>query len=215
MLIDDLVTVGTDEPYRMMTSRSEFRLLLRQDNADERLTPIGYKVGLISEERYQCLLKKESEIEAEVRRLEQTHVGPSQTLNDYLEFCGTEGITNGMTLAKLLKRPQVSYEGLGCIDSARPPLDSQVTEQVELRIKYEGYIKLQLEQVEAMRKLESKLIPDDIDYSAIKGLRLEAAEKLSKIRPANIGQASRISGVNPADVSVLLIWLDLKRREES
>ena len=141
--------------------------------------------------------------------------GPSQTLNDYLEFCGTEGITNGMTLAKLLKRSQVSYEGLGCIDSARPPLDLQVTEQVELRIKYEGYIKLQLEQVEAMRKLESKLIPDDIDYSAIKGLRLEAAEKLSKIRPANIGQASRISGVNPADVSVLLIWLDLKRREES
>ena len=214
-LIDDLVTKGVMDPYRMMTSRSEYRLLLREDNADERLTPIGYKVGLISEERYQCLLKKESEIEAEVRRLEQTHVGPSQILNDYLEFCGTEGITNGMTLAKLLKRPQVSYEGLGCIDSARPPLDSQVTEQVELRIKYEGYIKLQLEQVEAMRKLESKLIPDDIDYSAIKGLRLEAAEKLSKIRPANIGQASRISGVNPADVSVLLIWLDLKRREES
>lgn len=213
-LIDDLVTKGVMDPYRMMTSRSEYRLLLREDNADERLTPIGYKVGLISEERYQCLLKKESEIEAEVRRLEQTHVGPSQTLNDYLEFCGTEGITNGMTLAKLLKRPQVSYEGLGCIDSARPPLDSQVTEQVELRIKYEGYIKLQLEQVEAMRKLESKLIPDDIDYSAIKGLRLEAAEKLAKIRPANIGQASRISGVNPADVSVLLIWLDLKRREE-
>ena len=204
-LIDDLVTKGVMDPYRMMTSRSEYRLLLREDNADERLTPIGYKVGLISEERYQCLLKKESEIEAEVRRLEQTHVGPSQILNDYLEFCGTEGITNGMTLAKLLKRPQVSYEGLGCIDSARPPLDSQVTEQVELRIKYEGYIKLQLEQVEAMRKLESKLIPDDIDYSAIKGLRLEAAEKLSKIRPANIGQASRISGVNPADVSVLLI----------
>lgn len=214
-LIDDLVTKGVMDPYRMMTSRSEYRLLLREDNADERLTPIGYKVGLISEERYQCLLKKESEIEAEVRRLEQTHVGPSQTLNDYLEFCGTEGITNGMTLAKLLKRSQVSYEGLGCIDSARPPLDLQVTEQVELRIKYEGYIKLQLEQVEAMRKLESKLIPDDIDYSAIKGLRLEAAEKLSKIRPANIGQASRISGVNPADVSVLLIWLDLKRREES
>ncbi len=214
-LIDDLVTKGVMDPYRMMTSRSEYRLLLREDNADERLTPIGYKVGLISEERFGRLLKKESEIEAEVKRLEQTHVGPSQTLNDYLESCGTEGITNGMTLAKLLKRPQVSYDGLGCIDTARPPLDSQVTEQVELRIKYEGYIKLQLEQVEAMRKLESKLIPDDIDYSQIKGLRLEAAEKLAKIRPANIGQASRISGVNPADVSVLLIWLDLKRREES
>lgn len=214
-LIDDLVTKGVMDPYRMMTSRSEYRLLLREDNADERLTPIGYKVGLISEERFGRLLKKEAEIDAEVKRLEETHIGPSQTLNDYLSSCGTEGITNGMTLAKLLKRPQVSYEGLGCIDSARPELDSEVVEQVELRIKYEGYIKLQLEQVEAMRKLESKLIPDDIDYSAIKGLRLEAAEKLAKIRPANIGQASRISGVNPADVSVLLIWLDLKRREES
>jgi tRNA uridine 5-carboxymethylaminomethyl modification enzyme gidA len=213
-LIDDLVTKGVMDPYRMMTSRSEYRLLLREDNADERLTPIGYKVGLISEERYQRLLKKEAEIDAEVKRLEDTHVGPSQTLNDYLTSCGTEGITNGMTLAKLLKRPQVSYEGLGCIDSNRPELDSEVTEQVELRIKYEGYIKLQLEQVEAMRKLEAKLIPEDIDYSAIKGLRLEAAEKLAKIRPANIGQASRISGVNPADISVLLIWLDLKRREE-
>lgn len=213
-LIDDLVTKGVMDPYRMMTSRSEYRLLLREDNADERLTPIGYKVGLISEVRYQRLLKKEAEIDAEVKRLEDTHVGPSQTLNDYLTSCGTEGITNGMTLAKLLKRPQVSYEGLGCIDSNRPELDSEVTEQVELRIKYEGYIKLQLEQVEAMRKLEAKLIPEDIDYSTIKGLRLEAAEKLAKIRPANIGQASRISGVNPADISVLLIWLDLKRREE-
>lgn len=213
-LIDDLVTKGVMDPYRMMTSRSEYRLLLREDNADERLTPIGYKVGLISEDRYQRLLKKEAEIDAEVKRLEETHVGPSQTLNDYLTSCGTEGITNGMTLAKLLKRPQVSYEGLECIDSNRPELDSDVTEQVELRIKYEGYIKLQLEQVEAMRKLEAKLIPEDIDYSAIKGLRLEAAEKLAKIRPANIGQASRISGVNPADISVLLIWLDLKRREE-
>ena len=213
-LIDDLVTKGVMDPYRMMTSRSEYRLLLREDNADERLTPIGYKVGLISEERYQRLLKKEAEIDAEVKRLEDTHVGPSQTLNDYLTSCGTEGITNGMTLAKLLKRPQVGYEGLGCIDSNRPQLDSEVTEQVELRIKYEGYIKLQLEQVEAMRKLEAKLIPEDINYSAIKGLRLEAAEKLAKIRPANIGQASRISGVNPADISVLLIWLDLKRREE-
>lgn len=214
-LIDDLVTKGVMDPYRMMTSRSEYRLLLREDNADERLTPIGYKVGLISQERYDRLLKKEAEIDAEVKRLEQTHVGPSQTLNDYLVSCGTEGITNGMTLAKLLKRPQVSYEGLGCIDANRPPLDDDVAEQVELRIKYEGYIKLQLEQVEAMRKLEAKLIPEDIDYSQIKGLRLEAAEKLAKIRPANIGQASRISGVNPADVSVLLIWLEQKRRAES
>lgn len=213
-LIDDLVTKGVMDPYRMMTSRSEYRLLLREDNADERLTPIGYKVGLISQERYDRLLKKESQIEAEVRRLEQTHVGPSHTLNDYLVSRGTEGITNGMTLAKLLKRPQVSYAGLSCVDTARPPLDDEVAEQVELRIKYEGYIKLQLEQVEAMRKLEAKLIPEDIDYRAIKGLRLEAAEKLAKIRPANIGQASRISGVNPADVSVLLIWLEQKRRAE-
>ncbi len=214
-LIDDLVTKGVMDPYRMMTSRSEYRLLLREDNADERLTPIGYKVGLISEERYQRLLKKEDEIAKEVKRLEQAHVGPSQALNDYLESCGTEGITNGVTLAKLLKRPQVSYGGLGCVDSGRPQLDSEVTEQVELRVKYEGYIKLQLEQVETMRKLEAKLVPEDIDYSQIKGLRLEAVEKLSKIRPANIGQASRISGVNPADVSVLLIWLEQKRRAQS
>lgn len=214
-LIDDLVTKGVMDPYRMMTSRSEYRLLLREDNADERLTPVGYRIGLISEQRYQRLLKKESEIAAEVKRLEETHVGPSQALNSYLVSCGTEGIANGMTLAKLLKRPQVSYEGLGCIDSRRPSLSAEVVEQVELRIKYEGYIKLQLEQVEAMRKLETKLIPGDIDYSSVKGLRLEAAEKLAKIRPANIGQASRISGVNPADISVLLIWLDLKRRENS
>ncbi len=213
-LIDDLVTKGVMDPYRMMTSRSEYRLLLREDNADERLTPIGYKVGLISEERYQRLLKKESEIAAEVKRLEETHVGPSQPLNDYLASRGTEGITNGMTLAKLLKRPQVSYAGLSCVDKERPALEDDVAEQVELRIKYEGYIRLQLEQVEAMRKLEVKLIPDDIDYSSIKGLRLEAAEKLAKIRPANIGQASRISGVNPADVSVLLIWLEQRRRAQ-
>ena len=213
-LIDDLVTKGVSDPYRMMTSRSEYRLLLRQDNADERLTPIGYKVGLISKERYERLLEKQRLIGEEVERLTHANVGPSNELNSYLESVGTEGITNGSTLEKLLKRPQVTYEGLKCIDFARKPLPDDVCEQVELRIKYEGYIKIQLEQVESMRKLEEKLLPEDINYAEIKGLRLEAAEKLGKIRPLSVGQASRISGVNPADVSVLLIWLEQQRRAE-
>ena len=212
-LIDDLVTKGVMDPYRMMTSRSEYRLLLRQDNADERLTPIGYRVGLISEERYQHLLEKERQIADEVARMESYNVGPSKTLNDYLVSRGTEALDNGSTLAKLLKRPQVSYDGLGCIDADRPDISDEVKEQVELRIKYEGYIKLQLEQVEEMRRLEERILPEDIDYSLIRGLRLEAAEKLAKIRPHSIGQASRISGVNPADVSVLLIWLEQRRRQ--
>lgn len=212
-LIDDLVTKGVMDPYRMMTSRSEYRLLLRQDNADERLTPIGYRVGLISEERYQHLLEKERQIADEVARMESYNVGPSKTLNDYLVSRGTEALDNGSTLAKLLKRPQVSYDGLGCIDADRPDLSDEVKEQVELRIKYEGYIKLQLEQVEEMRRLEERILPENIDYSSIRGLRLEAAEKLAKIRPHSIGQASRISGVNPADVSVLLIWLEQRRRQ--
>lgn len=213
-LIDDLVTKGVTDPYRMMTSRSEYRLLLREDNADERLTPIGYKIGLISQQRYDYLINKEEQIDAEVKRLEHLNVGPSPELNDYLSSVGTEPITNGVTLAKLLKRPQVDYCGLACADPERPPLSYEVCEQVQLRIKYEGYINLQLEQVEAMRKLEKKLLPQDIDYSALKGLRLEAAEKLAKVRPASIGQASRISGVNPADVSVLLVWLEQRRRDE-
>lgn len=214
-LIDDLVTKGVMDPYRMMTSRSEYRLLLRQDNADERLTPIGYSVGLISQERYQRLLIREEQIAKEIKRLESCNVGPSQCLNEYLVSCGTEAIDNGTTLAKLLKRPQVTYAGLGCIDNVdRPDLSDEVTEQVELRIKYEGYIKLQLEQVEEMRKLEERILPDDIDYSSIRGLRLEAGEKLAKIKPRSIGQASRISGVNPADVSVLLIWLEQRRRQD-
>ena len=213
-LIDDLVTKGVTDPYRMMTSRSEYRLLLREDNADERLTPIGYKIGLISQQRYDYLINKEEQIDAEVKRLEHLNVGPSPELNDYLSSVGTEPISNGVTLAKLLKRPQVDYGGLACADPERPPLSYEVCEQVQLRIKYEGYINLQLEQVEAMRKLEKKLLPQDIDYSALKGLRLEAAEKLAKVRPASIGQASRISGVNPADVSVLLVWLEQRRRDE-
>ena len=213
-LIDDLVTKGVTDPYRMMTSRSEYRLLLREDNADERLTPIGYKIGLISQQRYDYLINKEEQIDAEVKRLEHLNVGPSPELNDYLSSVGTEPVSNGVTLAKLLKRPQVDYGGLACADPERPPLSYEVCEQVQLRIKYEGYINLQLEQVEAMRKLEKKLLPQDIDYSALKGLRLEAAEKLAKVRPASIGQASRISGVNPADVSVLLVWLEQRRRDE-
>lgn len=213
-LIDDLVTKGVTDPYRMMTSRSEYRLLLREDNADERLTPIGYKIGLISQQRYDYLINKEEQIDAEVKRLEHLNVGPSPELNDYLSSVGTEPISNGVTLAKLLKRPQVDYGGLACADPERPPLSYEVCEQVQLRIKYEGYVNLQLEQVEAMRKLEKKLLPQDIDYSTLRGLRLEAAEKLAKVRPASIGQASRISGVNPADVSVLLVWLEQRRRDE-
>ena len=213
-LIDDLVIKGVTDPYRMMTSRSEYRLLLREDNADERLTPIGYKIGLISQQRYDYLINKEEQIDAEVKRLEHLNVGPSPELNDYLSSVGTEPISNGVTLAKLLKRPQVDYGGLACADPERPPLSYEVCDQVQLRIKYEGYINLQLEQVEAMRKLEKKLLPQDIDYSTLRGLRLEAAEKLAKVRPASIGQASRISGVNPADVSVLLVWLEQRRRDE-
>lgn len=212
-LIDDLVTKGVMDPYRMMTSRSEYRLLLREDNADERLTPFGYELGLISKERYERLLDKLSKIEAEVERLEHFNIGPSKELSDYLVSCGTEPITNGSTLAKLIKRPQVTYEGLKVVDPMRPELDDEVKEQVELRIKYEGYISIQLEQVEAMRKLEEKALPDDVDYGSIRGLRLEAQEKLNKIRPLSIGQASRISGVNPADVSVLLIWLEQEKRK--
>ncbi len=212
-LIDDLVTKGVMDPYRMMTSRSEYRLLLREDNADERLTPFGYELGLISKERYDRLLDKLSKIEAEVERLEHFNIGPSKELSDYLVSCGTEPITNGSTLAKLLKRPQVTYEGLSVVDPKRPELDDEVKEQVELRIKYEGYIAIQLEQVEAMRKLEAKALPEDVDYKSIRGLRLEAQEKLDKIRPLSIGQASRISGVNPADVSVLLIWLEQEKRK--
>ncbi len=213
-LIDDLVTKGVMDPYRMMTSRSEYRLLLREDNADERLTPFGYELGLISKERYDRLLDKLSKIEVEVERLEHFNIGPSKELSDYLVSCGTEPITNGSTLAKLLKRPQVTYEGLKVVDPTRPELDDEVKEQVELRIKYEGYIAIQLEQVEAMRKLEAKSLPENVDYKSIRGLRLEAQEKLDKIRPLSIGQASRISGVNPADVSVLLIWLEQEKRKE-
>ena len=210
-LIDDLVTKGVQDPYRMMTSRSEYRLLLREDNADERLTPIGYKVGLVSEERYQKLLNKLKQIDDEVKRLETEKIAPSDKLNEYFVSCETSPINESTAIAKLLKRPQITYAGLKEFDTARPELPREVWEQAEVRIKYEGYIKLQEEQVEKLRKLESKALPENIDYSQIRGLRLEAAEKLAKVRPRSVGQAARISGVNPADISVLLIWCEQNR----
>lgn len=214
-LIDDLVTKGCSDPYRMMTSRSEYRLLLRQDNADIRLTPTGHEIGLISDERYNALLEKQRMTDEEIKRIWKTNLAPSRELNTFLESAGTEPLSTGIKLAQLLRRPQVSYDSLAPFDPDRPKLPDQVKEQVELQVKYEGYIKIQLEQVEAMRKLESKSLPADTDYSQIRGLRLEAAEKLSRIRPLSVGQASRISGVNPADVNVLLIWLSQQSRRQT
>lgn len=211
-LIDDLVTKGTKEPYRMMTSRSEYRLVLRQDNADERLTPIGYKIGLISQKRYQEFLEKEKKIKDERARIENVTVAPGKEINDMLVSKGTAAISTGAKLAELLKRPQISYSDLAPFDPDRCELPFAVTEQVEIGIKYEGYIKRELAQIKEMRRLETNELPDDIDYREIHGLRLEAREKLEKVRPRSIGQASRISGVNPADISVLLIYLEQMRR---
>lgn len=207
-LIDDLTVKGCSDPYRMMTSRSEYRLILRQDNADERLTPIGYKIGLISEERYNRFLKKEEEIAAEVKRVSKLTISPTAELNAFLEEKGTSAISTGMKMADLIRRPQISYEDLREFDPERPELSAEVREEVELKVKYDGYIAKQLLQVEQMRKLEVKALPADLDYKTVYGLRLEAVEKLNKIKPLNIGQASRISGVSPADVSVLLVWLE-------
>lgn len=206
-LVDDLVTKGANEPYRMMTSRSEYRLVLRQDNADERLTPLGYEIGLISEERYNKFLRKQEQKKAEIKRLKSTVIAPTEEVNNILVSRETSEITTGVRLIDLLKRPQLGYEELKTVDTDRPDLDPNIFEQVEIEIKYEGYIQKQLKQVEQMRKLETKLLPKNFDYREIKGLRLEAQEKLNKIKPLNIGQASRISGVSPADISVLLIWL--------
>lgn len=206
-LIDDLVTKGANEPYRMMTSRSEYRLILRQDNADERLTPIGYQLGLISEDRWQRFLKKQELIKEEKKRVAKTVISPSPVLSEILVSRETSDVKTGIRLIELLKRPELDYEALSPVDPDRPDLDPAVFEQVEIAIKYEGYIKKQLSAVDNMRKLENKLLPDDIDYRQITGLRLEAQEKLSAIRPLNIGQASRISGVSPADINVLMIYL--------
>lgn len=208
-LIDDLVTKGTNEPYRMMTSRSEFRLILRQDNADLRLTPVGYACGLISEERYQVFLRKKAEEEAEKARLEAAHLGPD-AVNPLLDSLGLERVKSGVSLGDLLRRPQITYSDLTPIDLRRPALSPEVIKTVETDVKYAGYIKRELAEVERQKQLENKFIPDDMDYSRIKGLRLEAGQKLAKFRPATVGQASRISGVSPADISVLLMYLGIK-----
>lgn len=213
-LIDDLVTKGCSDPYRMMTSRSEYRLLLRQDNADRRLTPIGHEIGLISDERYEKYLKKLALIEQEKKRASKTVFSPSETLNNILVSRETSPVTTGIRLCDLLKRPQIGYECLTELDTDRPDLAFEIFEQVEIDIKYEGYIKRQQAQVDEMHRLEVQILPENIDYNAILGLRLEAREKLSKIRPYNIGQASRISGVSPSDISVLLIYLEKERRND-
>lgn len=213
-LVDDLVTKGANEPYRMMTSRSEYRLVLRQDNADERLTPLGHKIGLISDERYAKYLKKQELKKEEHKRLKNTVISPDDEVNKILVSRETSEITTGVRLIELMKRPQLGYDALKSIDKTRPELDPNIFEQVEIEIKYEGYIQKQLKQVEQMKKLEVKQLPNDFDYNEIEGLRLEAREKLNKIKPLNIGQASRISGVSPADISVLLIWLAQNNRRQ-
>lgn len=210
-LIDDLVTKGTNEPYRMMTSRSEYRLLHRQDNADKRLSAIGLKIGLVSPERHQAVLDKYAAVDKELARLEKTHLAPSERLNAYLLARGTAPLSSGISLAELIRRPQLGYECLAPFDPDRPELPRPVWYAAEISLKYEGYIKRQLKQVEEFARMEKKLLPDDIDYDAVTGLRLEAREKLKKIRPHSFGQASRISGVSPADISVLMIWMEGRR----
>lgn len=206
-LIDDLVTKGTNEPYRMMTSRSEYRLLLRQDNADLRLTPLGHKIGLISDERYEKFLKKKEKTEKEIERLRKLVFPPSDKINKLLREAGSTEISTGVHADELLKRPQITYDMLSEADAERKPLPRDVREQVEISIKYEGYINRQTAQAKQFSKLENRRLPDDIDYKEIKGLRLEAIQKLDKIRPLSLGQASRISGVSPADIAVLMIYL--------
>ena len=201
------------DPYRMMTSRSEYRLLLRQDNADERLTPFGHEIGLIDEERWHRFLKKMETIDRERTRLEKTSLGPSDELNAMLVSHETTPISTGASLADLIRRPRIGYADLQSFDPERPALSRMEAEEVEIRIKYAGYIKKQQAQVEEMRRLEKMPLPEDLDYTAMDGLRLEAKEKLARIRPLNLGQAGRISGVNPADITVLLIWLEQHRKE--
>ncbi len=210
VLIDDLVTKESHEPYRMMTSRAEYRLLLRQDNADLRLTKKGYEIGLISEERYQKLLRKEELIQKEIERVEHINLGTSEAVQNLLKQHESTPLTSGTTMAELIRRPELNYEVLAPIDPNRPELDYDVVEQVNINIKYDGYIKRQQRQVEQFKKLESKLIPEDINYDEIQSLRIEAKQKLNEMRPSSIGQASRISGVSPADVSVLLVYLERK-----
>ncbi len=210
-LIDDLVTKGTNEPYRMMTSRSEYRLLHRQDNADLRLSGIGLRIGLVSPERYQAVLNKYAAVEKEIERLERTHIGPTPELNELLKAHNTTPVTNGVSLADLIRRPQLDYKMLAAFDTNRLELPKAVWYQAEISLKYEGYIKRQLKQVEEFSRMEERKLPEDINYDEVTGLRLEAREKLKKIKPHSFGQASRISGVSPADISVLMVWLEGKR----
>ena len=212
VLIDDIVTKGTNEPYRMMTSRAEYRLLLRQDNADLRLTEIGYNVGLISEDRYKRFLNKKKNIEKEIARLKKKVIKPTKEVNDLLRENGTSELTTGTKLSELLKRTELNYDKLLPIDDDRPELSLQEKQEVEIQVKYEGYIKMQEEQVKKFKKLETKLLSEDIDYEKINGLSLEARQKLNKFKPLSIGQASRISGVSPADISVLLIYLQMNKK---
>ena len=213
VLIDDIVTKSTQEPYRMMTSRAEYRLLLRQDNADLRLTEIGHDVGLISDERYARFVEKKKQIEKEIERVNSLIIKPTKKVNEFLVKYGTTELSTGVKLADLLKRTELNYEILAEIDENRPSLDRQVIEEVNIMVKYDGYIEMQKKQVEGFKKLEKKLLPDGIDYKKIKGLRLEARQKLDNIKPYSIGQASRISGVSPADISVLLIYLEQQKRK--
>ncbi len=214
VLIDDIVTKSTNEPYRMMTSRAEYRLLLRQDNADLRLTPIGHEIGLISEERYQKFLQKKQHIEKEIERISNTVIRPTEKVNTFLKENGSSPIATGVKLAELLKRTELTYEKLSVIDENRPELEKAEKEEVEIQIKYEGYIAMQVAQVEKFKKMEQKKLAEDIDYAQIKGLSLEARQKLNKYKPTSIGMASRISGVSPADISVLLIYLETKKKKE-
>ncbi len=213
-LIDDLITKGANEPYRMMTSRSEYRLILRQDNADKRLTPIGREIGLVTDEKWEHFLTKQGQIEEELERINHTTLSPTDELNNILVSRETSPVSTGISLADLLRRPQISYKDLTSVDTNRPQLPRSVFEQAEIEIKYAGYIKKQLDRVEQVQRMQEKELPADIDYKEITGLRLEAQEKLNKIKPRNIAQASRISGVSPADISVLVIWLTSNRRKK-
>lgn len=210
-LIDDLITKGTNEPYRMMTSRSEYRLMLRQDNADERLTPLGYRVGLISEERYNEFLRKQEMIASEIERLKKLVI-PPRAANPFFEKYASSAISTGIHMSDILKRPEMNYEILGEIDAERPELPEAVREQAEIKLKYEGYIEKQLVQINQFKRMEGKILPESLDYSKIYGLRIEARQKLAKIKPRSLGQASRISGVSPADISVLVIWLEANEK---
>ena len=213
VLIDDIVTKGTNEPYRMMTSRAEYRLLLRQDNADLRLTELGHEIGLISDERYERFLNKKRDIENEIERIKKLTIKPTEQVNKFLEENNSSTIKAGVKLADLLKRTELNYDKLSVIDPQRPELFKAVTQEVEIQVKYEGYIKMQEEQVKKFKKLEDKKLSENINYDEIKGLRIEARQKLNKVKPLSIGQASRISGVSPADVSVLLIYLEQQKRK--